>query len=447
MAKLEARAANRLLWYAMLFAASYILMRTVGDSLFLARLGSGSLAYVFVASGIATAIIALLWYAMTRRLSFGLTIKASAVLFALLTFAAWIALPFLHHSWWLLASIYLLTEIKGCVYTINVVTGMNEVLGGHSSRHAWAKIGLGAPLAGLIVGTLVGIEASFIDLRTWLLISAVIDLAAILPLARIPKIKVSRTTSRGSGASAIARGAFDMESMFGNVTKQIRNYACSRQFRFWIGTLILAKVVVLTLVTFYWKVSVNDYFSSNEQSLTRYFAVFYACVGLLTLVIQALFTRRLISRQSLYVPILFMPVGLTILGIAIVFTAGTVFLVIGLTLAKSFEIWRRSVHDTTLNLLYTHIERKKRRNAIAINGAIVKPLAEVGASLVLLFGTAAWQKSVVALGLAVWIVATIALLRLLARTRKLDESQREVQSQKKLSESDIKQPVSGLFNN
>jgi hypothetical protein len=183
--------------------------------------------------------------------------------------------------------------------------------------------------------------------------------------------------------------------------------------------------------------------------LTRYFAVFYACVGLLTLLVQSVLTGRLISHGSrLGIPILVMPVSLTILTAIIVFSTGAFFLLVILTLAKSLEIWRRSVHDTTLNLLYTNIERESRRTAIAVNSAVVKPMAEVGASICLLFGAAFWDKSVVVLGLSVWMVATIALMRLLAqRRRKLAAISIDQSQSLPLAESNIKQFVPRLFNN
>ncbi len=411
MSNLELRAANRLLIFAMILAASYTLMRTVGDSLFLSRIGNDSLAAVFVASGVATALMASLWFMLTRRLSLAVSIRVSGMLFATLTFAAWLALPALDHSWWLLAAIYLLTEIKGCVNAINIVTATNELLGGHSSRQAWARIGLGAPLAGILFGSLIGLEASFIDLRTWLLVSAVLDLLAILPLAHPTRFKVPRPSLRKDLRNSLA-------STIAQASRSMKVYASSSQFRFWIGCLIAAKVVVLTIITFFWKATVNDYFLGDEQSLTRYFGMFYACIGVLTLVVQGLVTGHLISQRSLYVPILVMPVTLSLLAVFLLTSSTALFAVVVVTMAKSLEIWRRSVHDTTLNLLYTHIARKNRRTAIAINSAVVKPLAEVGASLVLLLGPTYWHQSSVILGLGVWIVATIALLRLVSKTRR-----------------------------
>ena len=204
---------------------------------------------------------------------------------------------------------------------------------------------------------------------------------------------------------------------------------------------------MLTLVTFFWKVSVNQYFDGHEQSLTRYFGVFYACIGLLTLLIQGFVTGRLISRRNLHVPILVMPATLSILAAIVVFSASTLFLVIVATLAKSLEIWRRSVHDTTLNLLYTNIHRKNRRTAIAVNNGVVKPLAEVGASLVLLFGTALWHKSAFVLALGIWVIATIALLRLLSQRKSTREPMMDFATEgTDAVDSNIKQLVPGLFN-
>lgn len=434
----EAKAANRILLLALLLAASYTLMRTVGDSLFLSRIGTDSLAAVFVLSGITTATIASLWFALTRRFSLAISIRVSGLLFAAITIAAWFALPQLHHSWWLLAGIYLLTEIKGCVYAINIVTATNELLGGHSSRQAWARIGLGAPLAGIIFGSLIGMEASFVDLRSWLLFSALLDLLAIFPLANSASLKVPRPVSTVANPNSMA-------ATMTRLSNSVKNYACSRQFRFWIGCLIAAKVVVLTMVTFYWKATVNDYFGGDELALTRYFGIFYACVGLLTLLVQGFVTGRLITRRSLYVPILAMPVTLIILGALVLSSSAVLFLLIIVTMAKSLEIWRRSVHDTTLNLLYTKIERNKRRSAIAINSALVKPLAEVGASLVLLLGSVVWHQSFLMFGLGVWILATISLLRLVAQTQRKSEAA-DHSVTRDPANSKLEQFVPGLFD-
>ena len=88
------------------------------------------------------------------------------------------------------------------------------------------------------------------------------------------------------------------------------------------------------------------------------------------------------------------------------------------TAARSMHVWRRSVHDTTLNLLYTKIDRDKRRSTIAANTAVVKPLSEVSASLVLLFGAIQFHGVVLLGATGLWLLATLVLLRLIHKIRR-----------------------------
>lgn len=405
--KLERRAVIWLLVYSTLLAASYIFSRTVGDSLFLARVGNENLALVFVVSGLTTAMLASTWYAITHTWSLKISQRVSGSVFALLTFGAWWYLPVWHHSMWLLGGIYLLAEVKGCLNAINVISAMSDILGSHSRRRAWARVGLGVPLAGLVVGSLIGIEAEIVDLRTWLLVSACLDLIVAFPLAptvrlRVPPVLTTKSTHRSGSES---RGLQ-------------KTYACTRQFQFWIAILIACKVMVLTLVAFEWKSTVNAYYEGNEQKLTRYFGVFYAATGGVTLVLQAFLTGRLLRSRVIAFPILVMPTAFLLLNFLFVVGSGILFLFVIMTCARSVETWRRSVHDTTINLLYTKIERSKRRRAIAINSAIVKPLAEVFASTVLFIGSVVAHKSLILVSTAVWLFATISLLRLLATVKR-----------------------------
>ena len=112
------------------------------------------------------------------------------------------------------------------------------------------------------------------------------------------------------------------------------------------------------------------------------------------------------------VPILLMPGGLLVVNFCLVIGAGALFYMIFTTAGKSFEVWRRSVHDTTLNLLYTKIERYKRRRAIAFNSALVKPLAEVSAAIVLWLTVAEFHRALLLVVTIIWLLATYSLIKL-----------------------------------
>lgn len=407
--KHERQAAIRLFAYSTLVAGSYTATRTSADSLFLSRIGNENLANVFIVSGITTAILASVWVWFTEKLPLVVVLRASGLILATLSIVAWALLPEFHHEFWLLAAVYLLAEIKGSVGAINVVASMNEILGGHSSRYSWAAIGLGAPIAGMVVGTFIGLEAEIIGLRDWLLCAAIIDILAVFPSA-------PSTRHRVPDFSKPENRIVDLERPRETLRK--KNYTSSSKFRFWIGALISMKVVVLTIITYEWKISVNDFYEADEASLARYFGIFYAAIGALTLLVQALITGKLLTRHGIVIPVLLMPIAFVILNSIYLFTDSTVLLFGIMTLAKSFEVWRRSVHDTTLNLLYTNIEREKRRRAIAFNKALVKPLSEVVASLILIVGAGLWSESLALSIAGIWLYATCRLLQLIRQTRK-----------------------------
>ena len=92
---------------------------------------------------------------------------------------------------------------------------------------------------------------------------------------------------------------------------------------------------MLTLVTYLWKVHVNDFYEGEEHRLARFFGLFYSAIGLLTIIFQGTLTRALLSRRSLHVPLLTMPVTFVISGVAILLLASPLALLIAISAAKS----------------------------------------------------------------------------------------------------------------
>ena len=417
----------RLFGFSLTIAMSYFVARAVGDSLFLSRIGNDQLALTFVIAGCCTAVIAAGWYFATRRISVSKSIQISGIAFALLSLAAWALLPSYHHSYALLAAIYLFAEVKGCINTINVVSALNTKLGRDASKPAWAAIGLAAPIAAVIAGCVFTLEHNLLSLRYWLLFGAVLDVASCLigfAMARTPAVgKAASENGKPSIASAMLQPQEDSGAY-----KFVRKvYVSSSRFRFWIGVLIVAQVIALTIVAFEWKSSVNLFFDGDEVRMLRFFGIYYGVVGGATIAIQLLLTSRLLERRNVSLPILLMPILL--IGVAFSFVVGAGLLVVfaAATFGKSLEAWRRSVHDTTINALYTKIERGKRRGTISLNNGVIKPLSEVLASSVILFGAATVYRPLFFVVLGIWILAASQLVRLAGSTRRKPKSANDPQ--------------------
>ena len=402
----------RLFLYSLTVATSYIIARTVGDSLFLSRVGNDQLALVFVMAGCATAIVAGCWYWLTRKISISRTIQLSGLGFCTLTFIAWMVLPSYHHSFWLLAAVYLLAEIRGCVNAINVVSVLNTKLGREASKASWTAVGLAAPLAAMIVGEILAFEMTVLSLRSWLLVGCVMDFASF---------GVGFMLEHSKGLKKLKREAAKPKKK--TKPKSKKAYVSSDNFRFWIGILISTKVIVLTYVSFEWKTSVNTFFASNPKHLVQFFGVYYSLVGLATVVLQFFVTGRLLGRRKLKLPILLMPFVLLFLSLSLTIGIGVFAGLVVATMGKSLEVWRRSVHDTTLNKLYTKIRRQQRRSVIAFNSAFVKPLSEVSAAVIIYFAAAAIYRPFMLVVIVVWIVAGIRLIQLVGPQRKFQFGQ------------------------
>lgn len=413
----ESKVVGRLFAYSLTVASSYVVARTVGDSLFLSRVGNDQLGLVFVLAGCFTAVAAGGWYFATRHLSISKTMQASGLTFAVLSLSAWALLPKYHHSFWLMAAIYLLAEVKGCINAINIISGLNTKLGREASKSAWAQIGLAAPIAAVVAGGAFAVESNQLSFRTWLLVAVALDLISFVIgflVGKTQKIENKRTQTNVSSAGR--RGQ----------AKSLKVYVCSNKFRFWIGVLIAAKVIALTIVSFEWKTSVNTFFEGDPENLLRYFGIYYVAVGATTIALQIFVTKTLLVRRNLSLPILLMPIVL--MGVAISVFVGTgIVVVVGATLGKSLEVWRRSVHDTTLNRLYTRIRRENRRLTISLNSGLVKPMSEVMASSVIFLGAAVIYRSFFVAALFVWIIAAVRLIRLV-KSPKLSERHHAVQS-------------------
>ncbi len=389
----------RLFFYCLMTGASYTLSKTAADSLFLSRVGSGSLPSALLFAGVTTAILASLWLFLFQRFKIEKFLGATCLVTSILFLIVWWMLPSYHHSFNFLSLVYIMAEVKGCLYAINVVSSMNEMMGSNSSRTSWAVVLLGFPISSILIGVLVGVESVALGASTWLLVAGIIDFLAGISTIGISKHTLPSTSARRDFSEQIAQATLPLAS-----------YAIKTSFANWFSILVAAKVVVLTIIAFKWRVSVSDFFEANEAFMATFFGYFYAASGIATLFIQFAVTGRLLSKKRVIVPILVLPAALLLLNLLFVVGVGVTFLFVVSTISKSMDVWRRSADSTAVHLLYTNIERKRRRGLIGRNHALVKPLAEIAASVILLPAMLVLENTVLILATLMWLYATMKLI-------------------------------------
>ncbi|MDA1233000.1 MAG: Npt1/Npt2 family nucleotide transporter [Planctomycetota bacterium] len=327
---------------------------------------------------------------------------------AVTTFASSSTVQHFDHSLILLAAIYVLAEIRGCLNTVQYGILMNEMFVG-TPNHSYAVgvLSAAATLAGITFGALIGFEFYQLGTVHLLYVVAGLELLAIIPVTLLPRIDTvcgddefeSDTTQTKPNVDSYVPLKFTRRLATAARSPYVRGFA----------TLIAITVVVSTLIEFQWKSSVAQSFATDEDRMTRFFGFYYSATNLVTGLIQILVTGKLLHHFGTRTALLVFPVTLLASTLGVVFASFDRVVLSVITLAKGCDVFKRSVNDPAIVMLYAPLQNGPRRQAITFVAGIVKPSAEAVAAILIMSlasVVSTWAFSCVALALTcVWIVA------------------------------------------
>lgn len=356
--------------FSFLASATYVLMRALAVSLFLARIGPQALPGAIAISAFAAIGASLVTRALMRKRS---TARYASVTWLLLAAASGglaFAIGPHHHSIWVLGGLYVLAEVRSTLGTIYVVSLSSETFAGSGSTHPFAVVSSGAPIAGILVGLLLGFEASIAQAGVILLLVAGLD-AVTAAVAWWGRPRLASARANGDDDSG-ATGPVVPRSSF-------------RAYRFDLSGLVALKIVVLTLIAFQWKVAVADHYGTDETALVAYFAFFYALSDIVIVALQWLVSGRLLDRFGVRLALFGLPALAALVGLAVFLAPVGLATFAVLTVANGLNVLRRSIHDPALTAAYTALHPEVRRETIVMVKGVIKPFAEAatGAALVL----------------------------------------------------------------
>lgn len=356
-------AAYRLFAYSFLTSSSYMIARSLADGLFLGYLGPEVLPLAMLFAALVVTPATLAWTRLSGGSAIVRVIMLTRLLLASGTAAlAWM-LPGSDGSFLLLSLLYLVAELRACLNTIQFTTLLNETLS-HTNRHLAAFVSAGAPLAGIVTGTVIGLELGEISYSQMLWAAVVLDSVATLPL-------LARSVNRVS-----ARGLAEPRNMPGGADTAAENSLVRA-----LMVMIAVKVAVLTIVGYEWKVAAATFFGGRKDDLARYFAVFYAICDAVTLAIQLLVSGHVIRRFGVSLGLAVLPIVLGISLFGGVLSDASTAVLIWMTCAKATDILRRGLHEPALMLTYRPIGVIRRRRVIGLVNGMLKPLMEAGVVL------------------------------------------------------------------
>lgn len=371
--------ATGLFLYSCLTSASYVTARTTGDSLFLSQRGSDALPSMFVLSAVVVAVTMAASVKLGQKSRIQTIAIVTRLLLAMLTFilAGLDQLPLTRSV--AVSGLYLFAEIRGCLNTVQLTSLLTEQMPGRRARHSYAFVTAGAPLAGILMGTIIGLSATWFPSIDWLVLTAVIDLLALIPLVRSDFNSTARTTNSALRATEIDWTIDGKPTVFQSgsaVTTQ-------ESWLLPMSVLIAAKFFALTVISFQWKVATAEEFHADEEGMTAYFAQFQAFTNLIMIGLQLFVSGRLLSYFGTVRTLLTFPVILLIVGLCLLQSATSPDWFRLLTIARAMDVYRRAFHDTSLAVIYSAFDVGHQRRVIAIMNGVIKPAAEATAGILL----------------------------------------------------------------
>jgi ATP/ADP translocase len=375
------------LGYIFLTASACVVGRTAADTLFLSRVGPDQLAWMYLVSALVVAVAAALFARLARGVTLRSLIAVTHIVLAAASYVFRWVLTDYHHHLYIIAPIYLLSEVQGAMAAILFATVLNELFRGSDAQGVFGIAGVGSTLAGIVFGGLMALESDDVPVANLLYVMAVLHAAALLGVAAFRPARDADATSAAPDREVLptpvdaevnAALAADFDS------RPEEEAAVPPRYQRWLVGLAIVQFPAITLVSFQWKIAVHDAFHYSEDAMAAYFGGYYAVVNVITMMLQITLAGRLLKRFGLLPALLSFPLALGLAAGAMLTASSEKVLLWAATLSKGAESLRRSFSDPAFQLLYGPLPWADRRQLIAAIGGGVKPLVEALAAMAIL---------------------------------------------------------------
>ncbi|PHI19529.1 hypothetical protein CEQ90_12585 [Lewinellaceae bacterium SD302] len=353
-----------------LIIAVLLIAKPAGSALFLARFGSGALPYMFiltalVAGGVSTAYSSALKYYSILQVNLW---SIAICIFSLLGFALATAMPGAKDV--VAIGLYLWVALFGVLAASQFWLIANLVFDVRQAKRLFGPIGAGAIAGGIVGGYVANIVVKEFGFRPLLFVAGLLLLPTILIT-----IYVWRKHIQGK-VPKLAR-------------RRKRANLQESPYQIIVGSkhlMLLCGIVSLSVIT----AKLVDYqFSAlalrrfaNEEHLTAFFGFWFSTFNVIGLIIQLLFTHRIVKYLGISGALAFLPAGLTLGAVAMFFMPGLNTAIFSRLTDGSLK---QSLHRAGVEMLFLPVSREvKGRIKTYIDVFIDSAAGGIGGLLLLL---------------------------------------------------------------
>ena len=355
--------------YAANAIGAVVVGRSVRDALFLKHNGARGLAWMYVASSAAIVATAWVYGRYADRVQRGTLNSVTALICAFGCLLSWGLLRGGAGSW-VYPALYIFVEVLGSLVVIQFWTLANDVFHAREAKRLFGYIGGGGTLANVVFGLLVGRFAN-----TWGAPNLLFIMVAQMILCAV----FARVVARSVPLAPLLSKSVTRKGIV--LTREGVSVLANRHLTL-VAAVAAVSAAAVTIVDFQFKSAAAA--AMGQDELAGYFGRFYGICGGIALAVQIWVTGRVLERFGILASLLPLPAGLAV-GSAFSAVVPNPGLFVQSFAKGSDTIFRYTINDASMQLLYVPVRPHLRGRAKAFIDGILKPLAIALTGGVLLF--------------------------------------------------------------
>lgn len=332
--------------------------KTVGQTLFLSQLPASAVPFTFILPSLSIVLTLLLYNWLTTRMWFphvaaalSATLLLSGLVFRLLLAGGH------SRSFAILAGTFLWCETSASVMTMQFWIFAAQIFNPRQARRLFGLIATGGTLSSIVAGLSLAALVHVTGVNNLLLVVVaslgVCGACAVLLRRWVPRAPAAHGAANRGGHAA---GSRTLLSDLGALWR-------SPIVRAIAGLTILVSLLI-NIAAYQFFLALQVSFSGHGEAMAGFLGGFAFWAGIAALAMQLVVTTSVMTRLGLFVAQLFFPLAMALSGAAVVVTWGALGAVV---LARACDpVFRRTIHEVSLNALYVPVPAEVRQRARAL---------------------------------------------------------------------------------
>ncbi|MBN2012636.1 hypothetical protein JW960_25125 [candidate division KSB1 bacterium] len=307
----EGRITSIMFMYVFLLIATLLIVKPVRNSLFISHFGVAKLPYAFLSVALFAAIITHLYSKFMDRLHLNRLISLTTWVSIGCLIGFWLLLRSQYQAGWFYYVFYIWVALYGAISTSQFWLIANYVFDARQAKRLFGVVGAGAICGGIFGGYLTKFLAPVTGTGNMLLICILFLIGCIFIIQYVwfhaarSHYRERRAMEKRS-ASSYAVGSNPFSIIFR-----------SRHLHYLSG-IIGVSVIVANLVDYQFSAIASDVIQDKDQ-LTAFFGFWLSNLSIASLFVQLLFTTRVLKLLGVTTSLFFLPGGILIGALAILF--------------------------------------------------------------------------------------------------------------------------------